>query len=184
MRGLGALAWFRDRLSRFGAETRGAVTVEFVVALPLLLGVLAFAVQYGYAMQVRNALDVAVRDAARYLSRAPVDPITHSVDPAFLDKAVQLVNDRISDAAVVEVNDLVVRADMVAVKATATVDLPLLQVIGWFSGDDTAQTIAMVSCEGWAVSESRDAGGVLAQQLSGEPFRDCPDASLVAMVSP
>ena len=181
MRIAGVCAWARNRLRVFATETRGAVTVEFVIAIPLLLAVLAFAVQYGYAMQVRNALDVAVRDAARYMSRAPIDPVTNAVDPAFLARATALVNNRISDSALVEVNDLVITADIVAVKATATVELPLLQVLGWFSGNDTAQTIAMVSCEGWQVSESRDASGVLAQQVSGSPFEDCPDAAIVAL---
>lgn len=172
------------RVRAFGSDTRGAVTVEFVIAVPLLLAVLAFAVQYGYAMQVRNALDVAVRDAARYMSRAPIDPATSSVSATFLTKAEQLVEERISEAATVVVDDLVIADNMVGIRATATVELPLLQILGWFAGGDDLSRIDMVSCEGWAVSESRDAGGILAQQVSGTPFANCPDSTLTAMVSP
>lgn len=166
----------------FARDDRAAVTVEFVVSVPLLMAVLAFAVQYGYAMQVRNALDVAVRDAARYMSRAPIDTSSNSVSTAFLTKASELVNARISAAAAVTVDDLVITDDIVAIRATATVDLPLLQILGWFSGDADLSRVSMVSCEGWAVSESRDAGGVLAQALSGTPFSNCPDARIAAEV--
>jgi len=172
----------RRRLTEFGAGTAGAVTVEFVIAVPLLLGVLAFAVQYGYAMQVRNALDVAVRDAARYMSRAPVDPSTNSIDAAFLTKASQLVHDRIASSASVTVNDMEITGSIAAIKATARVELPLLQVLGWFSGDAQVSSIDMVSCEGWTVSESRNASGTLAQQLSSQPFANCPDGSLAAVM--
>lgn len=167
----------------FAKDERAAVTVEFVVAVPLLMAVLAFAVQYGYAMQVRNALDVAVRDAARYMSRAPIDDGSNSVSTSFLTKAEQLVNNRISDAATVTVDDMLITDDIVAIKATATVELPLLQILEWFSTEEgNLSRIPMVSCEGWAVSESRNAGGVLAQSISGSPFENCPDAALVAVV--
>ncbi|MEM9049999.1 MAG: TadE/TadG family type IV pilus assembly protein [Pseudomonadota bacterium] len=185
MRFSGAFARFVRQGVAFAKDQRAAVTVEFVVAVPLLMAVLAFAVQYGYAMQVRNALDVAVRDAARYMSRAPIDETSNSVSASFLSKAEQLVNDRISDAAAVTVDDMLITDDVVAIKATATVELPLLQILEWFSTEEgELSRIPMVSCEGWAVSESRNAGGVLAQAISGAPFLNCPDANLAAMAGP
>lgn len=160
------------------------MTVEFVIAVPLLLGVLAFAVQYGYAMQVRNALDVAVRDAARYMSRAPVDPATGSVDTSFLVKAADLVHRRIGGAAAVEVNDLRITSEMAAIKATATVSLPLLRALVFATGSPAISEIAMVSCEGWRVSESREVTGELAAELSDAPFAGCPDAALAGGTFP
>jgi len=69
--------------SRLGTKARnflkdkaGSVTVEFVIALPILLAILAFAVQYGNALKVRNNLDVASRDAARYRPKAQ-SPASH-----------------------------------------------------------------------------------------------------------
>jgi Flp pilus assembly protein TadG len=171
----------RRRIARFCVEQRGAVTVEFVVAVPLLMAVLAFAVQYGYAMQVRNALDVAVRDAARYMSRAPIDPATGTVDTAFLDKASELVRDRIKASATVTVNDMRITEDLAAIRATASVQLPLLAALLPITGGTVIDRIDMVSCEGWSVSESRDSGGVLAESLSGAPFANCPDTGLAAV---
>jgi Flp pilus assembly protein TadG len=178
------LAAARRRLGRFGAEPDGAVTVEFVIAVPLLLAVLAFAVQYGYAMQVRNALDVAVRDAARYMSRAPIDPATSLVDAGFLTKATELVQTRIGATAQISVDDLRITASTAAIKATATVSLPLLEVLVFVTGTPGFSQIAMVSCEGWAIPESRDATGVLAEVLSGAPFANCPDTGLVGGTFP
>lgn len=159
---------------RFAEDRSGAVTVEFVIAVPLLLAVLAFAVQYGYAMQVRNALDVAVRDAARYLSRAPVDAATATVDGAFVTKAQNLVRARISATATVTVNDLFVSEAGVAIKATASVQLPIFSAISALSGQPGIDHIDMVACEAWTVSESRDVTGTFASALSGSPFAGCP----------
>jgi Flp pilus assembly protein TadG len=167
------------RLGSFGRERDGAVTVEFVIAVPLLLAVLAFAVQYGFAMQVRNALDVAVRDAARYMSRAPIDPATATVDARFLDKATALVEARVGRSAAVSVNDLRITADVAAIRATATVHLPLLEALVLVTGTPDLAQVAMVACEGWTVPESGEVRGVLAERVSAAPFADCPDGTPV-----
>ena len=66
------------RIRRFAAASRGAVTVEFVVKLPVLITVLVFVSQHERAIQVRNALDVATRDATGFLSRAPLNQMGHA----------------------------------------------------------------------------------------------------------
>lgn len=79
-------------------DTRGAITVEFVVTLPILLAALGFAEQYGQAMQTRNSLDVAARDAARFLSRAPLDPTGTTVPDVFQCAARGIIEARMGDS--------------------------------------------------------------------------------------
>ncbi len=178
----GAGGGLRGQMRRWLHETRAAVTVEFVIAVPLLLAVLAFTVQYGYAMQVRNALDVAVRDAARYLSRAPIDPVTGVIHQVFLDRAAALVNERIADTATVEVEDIVVTGDFAAIRATASVELPLLSVFVFLTGSDDPARITMIACEGWVISETRVPGD-LVTALAGSDFSDCADGAIAAGLS-
>ena len=87
-----------DRIRRFFGESQGAITVEFVVTLPILLAALGFAEQYGQAMQTRNSLDVAARDAARFISRAPLDPTGTTVPDLFLCTARGIIETRMGDS--------------------------------------------------------------------------------------
>lgn len=87
-----------SRIRSFVSDTRGAITVEFVVTLPILLAALGFAEQYGQAMQTRNSLDVAARDAARFISRAPLDPTGTTVPDTFLCTARGIIETRMGDA--------------------------------------------------------------------------------------
>lgn len=167
---------------RFRDSERAAVTVEFVISVPLLMAVLAFAVQYGYAMQVRNALDVAVRDAARYMSRAPIDPSTGTISSAFLTEAQQLVDRRIAATAVVTVNDMVITDQFAAIKATASVNMPLLNALVFVTGNPGVSRIDMVACEGWTIPETRNTTGTLVQSVSGSPFLGCPDGGIATSV--
>ncbi len=89
-----------DRLRTFLGDARGAITVEFVVTLPILLAVLGFAEQYGNAMRIRNAMDVAARDAARFISRAPLNEDTLTVDPRFVCTAREMIDLRLSGRAI------------------------------------------------------------------------------------
>ena len=51
-------------LGRFLRSESGSAGSEFVVSLPLLIGVMVIASEYGSALQVRDVLDAATRDAA------------------------------------------------------------------------------------------------------------------------
>lgn len=83
-------------IRRFFGGERGSITVEFVVTLPILLAALGFAEQYGQAMQTRNALDVAARDAARFISRAPLDETGTTVPDGFLCAAREIITARLT----------------------------------------------------------------------------------------
>lgn len=66
-----AVTLMRDRLAGFAKDDRASVSVDFVVAIPILLAVLVFTSEYGRVLQMRTVLDNAVSDATRYLARAP-----------------------------------------------------------------------------------------------------------------
>ena len=59
-------------MCRWLGEDRGAAAFEFVVMMPLLLAILVATAGFGTALAERQALDNAVRDATRVLSRAPL----------------------------------------------------------------------------------------------------------------
>ena len=135
-------------VKRFARDVDASVTVEFVIALPVLLAMLAFSVQYGNALKVRNNLDVATRDAARYLARAPLDPTGTSVDQIFIDRARQIIADRVatSKATVASFSGA---SDITAasVDVTINVPFPLLTYIGLFNSVDA--NIPMAASENW-----------------------------------
>lgn len=139
------------RIRRFAAASRGAVTVEFVVTLPVLIAVLAFASQYGRAMQVRNALDVATRDATRFLSRAPLNQ-TGQVPPTFVGNAEQLVLNRI-DGLADDVRFVSVTSDALAAQMEVEVDVsfPWLALVSFGENDYTS--ITMTAGEVWPRTE-------------------------------
>jgi len=136
-------------IRRFGADAYGSVTVEFVIALPILLAMLAFSVQYGNALKVRNSLDVASRDAARYLARAPLNQAGTAVDQVFLDRAEQIIQDRVittqSSIASFSANSDMTTA---TIDVTINVPFPLLTYIGLFNSVDA--NIPMSASETWA----------------------------------
>ena len=84
-------------IKRFTADRRASVSVDFIVSMPILLAVLVLTSEYGRVLQMRTALDNAVADATRYLSRVPCaqDPC-QSFDQLFIDRAEQLVSSRIN----------------------------------------------------------------------------------------
>ncbi|MEM9011868.1 MAG: TadE/TadG family type IV pilus assembly protein [Pseudomonadota bacterium] len=141
-------------VERFKRDKRGAATVEFVIALPVLLAVLVFSTQYGRAMQVRNALDVAVRDAARFLSRAPL--AGDSVPAAFVTEAESLITSRMGEAVesvnFVEVSGSTAQAEVTVV---ANVRLPLLRLIRQIAGGEgDLSSIPMHASEVWPRTET------------------------------
>lgn len=94
-------ASLKQALSRLKSDASAAVSVDFVVAIPILLAVLVFTAEYGRVLQVRSVLDNAVGDATRYLARAPrTDPATCSYSQDVLDIASQFITSRVPVDAV------------------------------------------------------------------------------------
>ena len=58
----------------FARDRDGAVTIEFVVTLPLFLVALAFAFEFGQIFLAHQSTVNNVRAASRYLSRTAVTP--------------------------------------------------------------------------------------------------------------
>lgn len=148
-------------LRSFVRDERAAVTVEFVIALPLLLAMMVFAVQYGNAIRVRNSLDSATRDAARYLARTPLDP-SGALNPYFSARAQQIVTTQIGDKA----ENIFVMSSANATEASVTiradVPFPLLRMTGFY--DPGEDYIRMNSSQVWvrtgtAVETSSTGGG-------------------------
>jgi Flp pilus assembly protein TadG len=59
-------------LARLLGEERGSLVVEFVIMLPLILGLLILISEFGRAFWYHQIVTKGVRDGVRYLSRAPV----------------------------------------------------------------------------------------------------------------
>lgn len=58
------------RPAEFAKDTRAAVTIEFVVTLPMFLAALAFAFEFGQIFLAHQSTVNNVRSAARYLARS------------------------------------------------------------------------------------------------------------------
>jgi Flp pilus assembly protein TadG len=150
MLGVGLVRTNRDRRTLFKRDTSGTVTVEFVITLPFLIGVLAFASQYGQAMQVRNALDIATRDAARYMARAPLNGTGSTIDPIFIANAQTLINRRLGSAVeAVRFNTLTSTADVTMVDVEVDVSFPLLEWIDRGEGGTDFSSFTMEATETW-----------------------------------
>lgn len=57
---------------RFLDDEGGAAAIEFLMSLPLLIGVLLFTSEYGNALRAKMVLNTATADAARLLARSPI----------------------------------------------------------------------------------------------------------------
>ena len=89
-----AVTFMKDRLAAFARSETAAVSVDFVVAIPILLAVLVFTSEYGRVLQMRSVLDNAVSDATRYLARAPN---TNEVfPPEVIAVAEQIIRQRVN----------------------------------------------------------------------------------------
>lgn len=138
------------RLHRFWNDNSASSTVEFVIALPILLAMLAFAVQYGNALKVRNNLDLASRDAARYLARTPMQDNggSMSVDQVFLDRARSIVENRLGSTTSTITSFQSTSDDTQAtVDVTIDVPFPLLTWIGLF--ESAKPSLSMSARERW-----------------------------------
>lgn len=140
---------------RFVRNNEGSATVEFVLALPILLALMAFSIQYGNALAIRNNLDVAARDAARYLARAPLNDSTGaSIDSTFINKSQAMVAERVlftkSTITTFSANSDV---DGATVEVTIDVPFPLLAWLGLF--DTATPSLTMSSSEYWVRTGDR-----------------------------
>ena len=89
-----AVTSLKRRLAVFAKDDAAAVSVDFVVAIPILLAVLVFTSEYGRVLQMRSVLDNAVSDATRYLARAP---LTGNAFPAeIVEVAEQIIRQRVN----------------------------------------------------------------------------------------
>lgn len=79
-------------LTGFSRDTKGAALVEFVIAIPILLIIVAGVIELGSMMHYYHAVTDASRAAARYLSRVE-DPC----DAGELDRATSLAATRTTD---------------------------------------------------------------------------------------
>lgn len=162
----------RNGIRRYLADQRGTASMEFVVALPLLLGPLVIFAEYGEALSKREQLDSAVADAVQLLANSPAWPGPTEADPpmlyrVFVDRAAGLIAERLGTTpgaigfAYGVTGDLSggqLRAPFyqVTVSATVALDMGMLSFINAFttSGDvpelltlsssDTARYIAAV----------------------------------------
>lgn len=131
----------RRAFGRFAGDRRASVSVDFIVSLPILLAVLVLISEYGRVLQMRNAMDNAVADAARYLSRIELEPGGDSFPPGAADIAKGLIRSRlatdvyaISDPVVFDSNGF----RMVGISAAAGVRSPALGLLG-FAGPSSRQ---------------------------------------------
>ena len=91
-----ALTYLQGRLAMLAKDDRASVSVDFVVAIPILLAVLVFTSEYGRVLQMRTVLDNAVSDATRYLARAPIDDNTGQFPDDVVTIARQFITERIN----------------------------------------------------------------------------------------
>lgn len=91
------MSWFANVsrcARRFVSDETGAAAVEFLLASPLLFGVMVFTAEYGQALRVRSALDGAVQDSARYLSRVAAN----SAIDGFGNPSIAFYQDQLQEA--------------------------------------------------------------------------------------
>ena len=128
----------RQRLRAFGALTScesGAAILEFALALPILLALLAGAFEIGRALLIREMMIEAVRGGASYLARVP-DPTCDEICTPGAARAVAMTLDQIVDnsglprAAVSVSPHWDAGSDSVAMQADLKLEANLLRMIG------------------------------------------------------
>jgi len=137
------------RTKKFAWDDRASVSVDFVVAIPILLAVLVFTSEYGRVLQMRTVLDNAVADAARYLARAPKDDATDQFPPDVIAIAEQIILSRVNvehiaiGAPVVEEvpSNSTIPYETVSLTVSIGVATPAISVIALASYGENAPTI-------------------------------------------
>lgn len=143
---------------------RGAASLELLVSLPLLVGMMLIASNYGVLLNNRDALDSATRDAGRLLMRAPADCqlVNGHLVPKpyqdFVDEAELLVANRMGvDASKVTItvtSELVTNSQILAggslyeMAVSVSVDTDQRRSFGFF-GDVDVPTMGSVEIGRW-----------------------------------
>lgn len=82
--------------SRLRRDARGQSLVEFSVVLPILLAIVGIVIDASRLYQAWTNLESATRDAAQYLARSSVDPLSNDFTREGSDsdaKAIYLLNE-------------------------------------------------------------------------------------------
>lgn len=127
---------------RFLRDQRAALSVEFVIGMPLIIAAQAIAFETGRVMLDQHALESGVRDASRFLARANISGCP-AANSAYWDISQKLVISGLKSAIYasditcqfVEVydgsGDLLNRDfTVIEIKAEVTVQTPLIGVWG------------------------------------------------------
>lgn len=140
------------------SSEKGTASLEFVVILPLLLGILVLAAEFGEALTKREALDSALSDALFLIASAPVQDSSAVAGCPFTvpDYYINLAKDIVATRTNVPqelvsfevcLRDNTAPAAVLAqypeyefypieVAASVIVDLPLLSIIDAFDGPE------------------------------------------------
>lgn len=139
------LTILRSYFRNFVTDTRGAAGVEFLTTLPLLIGAMVFTAEYGNALRTRMVLNTATADAARFLSRTPLQE--NQANPGqllfytdFVTEANQMLEARLGGTVNLQAEVIVVSSDnmnytlredpvLVQVETDVNLDVPLLGFI-------------------------------------------------------
>ena len=136
-----------QRLAGFRRDQRGNAVLEFVITLPLVLAMLVLIAEFGRAIWYHHVVTKGVRDATRYLSRAPEDQFAtfaeragHLAMTGVPDASATPVHAWWTDVATVTVSPAPVELaapplfrtpfDVVSVQAAVPVSFPALVLLG------------------------------------------------------
>lgn len=74
--------------------SEGSMSVQFVFCVPILMGLAVMSAELGKTLKLKHVLERSVRDATRYMSRAPQDSSGnfYQID---LDNAIALIEKRL-----------------------------------------------------------------------------------------
>jgi len=151
-----SVAKLKDRLAVFARDDKASVSVDFVVAIPILLAVLVFTTEYGRVLQMRTVLDNAVSDATRYLARAP--KTGDAFPPEVVAVAEQIIRQRVNVNHIAirqPIFDPVtastaVRYETVSLTVSIGIETPAISVIALASYGDSNPTISGTDDSGTA----------------------------------
>lgn len=110
-------------IRRLAQDTRASASVEFVLALPMMLALLFVALEAGHFFWTEHKLVMAVRDGARFASRARIE------DVCAISSSGVLTNN-LSSALRTDIQNITVHGQLLATGQQAST-LPAAKVPGW-----------------------------------------------------
>lgn len=137
-------------IRRFAKDQSASVSVDFVISIPILLAVLVLTAEYGRVLQMRSTLDNAVADAARYLSRVPLDETGMAFPPASVAIAEGLITSRVNSPDIAisppEIQEIGGRAAvrMFAAVGVSSPALGILSLIGTERSEDVGPKLSEI----------------------------------------